>query len=408
MNKYFVIVAHVPTASITEGFLPELRRRNQPLLVVTDQPVLHQELIEQGLLYADEILAVDVFNPIAILNLLNQNFIEPVAIFTNSDHLQTSTAIVADYYGLPNKDWRACFQAKNKLAMRRVIQDAGLDTLWFKPVSMASDLADVEIPFPCIAKPIEGVASENVSLVKDEAELKSICQAFWLRNPGQALLLEEYIPGALHTLETLGDGHQLQVMGSFETYLSEPPYFIELGQTFNRQLDAEIIEPLLAQIKAVGVGFSSCHTEFVMTDKGPRLIEINYRNIGDQSDFLLAQALHFNLFGAVVDIYLGLAMPQVPDGSHYAQIHCQIADRSGVIDQVPGNCTLERDGCTVYYEPLCKSGEYHQQDNSNRDYLSILRGTGPTETQLSKVMTELVSELSISFSSDNNAAIGEA
>ena len=31
----------------------------------------------------------------------------PDAVFTNSDHLQTQTALAADYFGLPAKSWRA-------------------------------------------------------------------------------------------------------------------------------------------------------------------------------------------------------------------------------------------------------------------------------------------------------------
>ncbi|WP_315983705.1 hypothetical protein [Aliamphritea spongicola] len=103
MKNYFVIVAHVPTASVTEGFIPELRQREQPLIVVTDQPERHQALVDEGILDASEILPADVFNPVAVLNILNQHFIEPAAVFTNSDHLQTSAAIVADYYQLPAK-----------------------------------------------------------------------------------------------------------------------------------------------------------------------------------------------------------------------------------------------------------------------------------------------------------------
>lgn len=42
-------------------------------------------------------------------------------------------------------------------------------------------------------------------------------------------------------------------------------------------------------IRCFGVGFGACHTEFVMTNKGPRLIEINYRNIGDYREFLMVR-----------------------------------------------------------------------------------------------------------------------
>ncbi|TBR41601.1 ATP-grasp domain-containing protein [Marinomonas agarivorans] len=400
LEKHFIIVAHVPTKSITQGFIPELRQRALPLLIVTDQPERHQYLIDQGILQSNELLAIDVFNPIAVLNTLNQHQITPAAVFSNSDHLQTSTAMVAEYYQLPRKDWQACFKAKNKLAMRRALKSAALDTLWFKPILEVDDLADPSIRFPCIAKPVEGVASEHVSLLSSTEELQQYSAQFWQQNPTQTFLLEEFISGPLFTLETLGDGQDIQILGSFETFLSKPPSFIELGQTFNRTLPTDAVKPLLEQLKAIGVGFGSCHTEFIMTDHGPRLIEINYRNIGDQSDFLLSQALQFNLFAAVIDLYLGLPMPLAPSESDSAQIYCQIADRSGRIEYVPESREIEREGCTVHYEPLCKAGQQHQQDHSNRDYLSIFRGTGPSQRILSAVMNDLMEELAIQFAAD--------
>ncbi|GGC04608.1 carboxylate--amine ligase [Marinobacterium zhoushanense] len=393
MQPRFVILAHVPTDSINLGFIPAIRRRGLPLLLVTDQPERHRKLIADGLLRADELLAADVFNPLAVLNALAERQIAPLAVFGNSDHLQSATAIVGSFFGLPGKDWRACLRAKNKLMMRQTIQTAGLDNPWFRCVSRVQELDDV--PLPCIVKPVEGVASEDVSLVQSREELKHVCRAFWQLHPGQALLLEEYLAGPLHTLETLGDGVRLEVMGSFETFLSPPPAFIELGQRLQRHAPPEVEAVVLAQLRALGVGFGSCHTEFVLTERGPRLIEVNYRNIGDHSDFLLAQALGFELFDAVIGLYLGEPLPTLPERALGARIHCQSAEHSGIVTQVPEACRLERDGCRIEFTPLCKRGDRIEQQHSNRDYLGILCVTGPSDTLLDEILDTLTDELKV-------------
>ncbi|MBV1786819.1 ATP-grasp domain-containing protein [Marinobacterium sp. D7] len=393
MQPRFVILAHVPTDSVTRGFIPAIRRRALPLLLVTDQPERHRRLIDDGLLQADELLAADVFNPLAVLNALAERQIAPLAVFSNSDHLQSATAIVGSFFGLPGKDWRACLRAKNKLVMRRTIEAAGLDNPWFRCVSRVQELDDV--PLPCIAKPVEGVASEDVSLVQSREELEQVCRAFWQRHPGQSLLLEEYLAGPLHTLETLGDGARLEVMGSFETFLSPPPAFIELGQHLQRRAAPEVEAVVLAQLRALGVGFGSCHTEFVLTERGPRLIEVNYRNIGDQSDFLLAQALDFDLFDALIGLYLGEPLPTLPESALGARIHCQSAEHSGIVTQVPEACRLERDGCRIEFTPLCKLGERIERQHSNRDYLGILRGIGPNDALLEATLNTLATELAV-------------
>lgn len=163
MDNQFVILAHVPTDSVTSGFIPAIRKRGIPLLVVTDQPERHQALVDRGILQPDEVLTSDVFNPIAVLNTLSQYRVHPEAVFTNSDHLQSSSAIVAQFYSLPSKNWRACYRAKNKLVMRQAIAKAGLDSLWFDCLTNPAQLSTLNIPYPCITKQVEGVASENVA-----------------------------------------------------------------------------------------------------------------------------------------------------------------------------------------------------------------------------------------------------
>src|SRR5262249_52527443 len=157
-----------------------------------------------------------------------------------------------------------------------------------------------DAPYPLVLKPREGVASEDVVLVGDAAELARRRRE--VDRPGP-LIVEEYLPGDLHTLETLGDGRDLRVLGSFRTELSPPPYFVE------RRLDwappPAGTDQVLAQLNALGVGFGACHTEFVVHEGRARLIEVNYRVIGDHCDFLLADLLGVPLFEHVLRLHLG-------------------------------------------------------------------------------------------------------
>ena len=60
--------------------------------------------------------------------------------------------------------------------------------------------------YPVVLKPAEGVASEDVVLVASPEELAEQSARILARRPGETLLAEEYLPGELRTLETLGDG----------------------------------------------------------------------------------------------------------------------------------------------------------------------------------------------------------
>lgn len=392
-----IILAHVPTDSINDGFIPAAQRLGLSVVLLTDHADAHQQHFNQvGLAaYPSEIIACDVFNPLAVIGALTCRAPTPAAIFSNSDHLQTSAAIVADYFDLPRKNWHVTYRAKNKAEMRASLQSRGLDVLWHAVVCDQAVLAKVaeQAPFPCIVKPREGVASQQVSLSYNRAELEAQCAAVWAEQPALPLLLEEYIEGPLYTLETLGDGERLCVLGGFQVKLSPPPYFVELEARWGTGLMAGQEAQVVDMIRRFGVGFGACHTEFVMTEKGPRLIEINYRNIGDYREFLLQDTLAIPLFEIVLQLYLGTPLPQLELAQNAALIRYFTAQSAGRISDAPAAFVRRADELQVTYKPLRAAGDSISLTNSNKDYLGVLRGTGADAHRLGLEMDRISSSL---------------
>lgn len=395
--KELIILAHVPTDSINDGFILAAQRLGLSVVLLSDHAEAHQQHFGQtGLAaYPSEIIACDVFNPLAVIGALTCRLQTPAAIFSNSDHLQTSTAIVANYFDLPRKDWHVTYRAKNKAEMRSSLQIRGLDVLWHAVVCDKAVLAQVaaQVPFPCIVKPREGVASQQVTLSYDRAELEAQCAAVWSEQPGLPLLLEEYIEGPLYTLETLGDGKQLCVLGGFQVKLSPPPYFVELEAKWGTGLTAAQETQVVDMIHRFGIGFGACHTEYVMTKKGPRLIEINYRNIGDYREFLLQDTLAIPLFEIVLRLYLGEPLPQLELARNAALIRYFTAQSTGRLSDAPDAFVSRTDGLQLSYKPLRSTGEVINLTNSNKDYLGVLRGTGSDAQRLSAEMDRISASL---------------
>lgn len=379
MQEIFVL-AHVPTAPVNEGFLPAARALGYSVVLLTDCADAHRAHFAGIGLPAcpDDVVPCDVFNPLAVIDAITRRGGKPAAVFSNSDHLQTATAIAAGYFGLPGKDWRITYAAKNKAEMRRRLAERGIDTLWHALVCDAAGLAALtDVPMPCIVKPREGVASQQVSLARSHAELAERCAAVWARHPGQALLLEEYLEGPLYTLETLGDGTHLHALGGFRVSLSPPPYFIELEAVWGTGLPASVEAEVLDTLRRFGIGFGACHTEYVLTPKGPRLIEINYRSIGDYREFLLSDTLQIPLFEQVLRLHLGAFLPALEVPRRAAWIRYFTAQAEGTLRHAPPHSQHEDDGVRLTYQPLRQVGDAIQLTNSNKDYLGVLRGSGP-------------------------------
>ncbi|MFD3617640.1 acetyl-CoA carboxylase biotin carboxylase subunit family protein [Streptomyces sp. NPDC058676] len=377
------LLALNPTDSVTEGFLPAAARLGLDLTVLTDQPDAHRAA------YPDvEILECDVRDFRAVITRISTHH-RPDAVFTNSDHLQTQAALAAAYLGLPGKDWRATLRTKDKAEMRRRLAAAGVDSVWSAELTAPAAL---DAPYPCVLKPREGVASEDVVLVESAEELVSCSEEIWGRRPGAVLVVEEYLPGELYTLETLGDGTARHVLGGFRTELSPPPYFIEESLTFVPAHPEPVVAQVLEQLDALGVGFGACHTEFVVHAGRARIIEVNYRAIGDQCDLLLARLLGIPLFEHILRIHLGEPLPAGlgarRDGAARLEYPC--ADRAGTLVGAPAATEVTVDGVHLTYRPLRAVGERHELYRTNRDYLGVLRAAGTDQPTVDRLSAEFL------------------
>ena len=352
------LVAGKATDSVTHGFLPAAARLGLDVTLLTDRPGVHR--------FEGTIVECDVSDFREIIAAADG---PPAAVFSNSDFLQAPTALAAAYFGLPGKDWRAATRAKNKALMRRHL--ASSDPVF----SADARRVPPDAPYPLIVKPREGVASEDVFLVRDAEELAERVDEIAARRD-DPLVAEQYLPGDLYTLETLGDGRELRVLGSFRTSLSPPPFFVEER--------LEWVEPppetnqVLKQLECLGVGFGACHTEFVVHEGRAHLIEVNYRLIGDHCDFLLADLLDVPLFEQIWKVHLGEPLEDWPaPPRRHGVAEPIIADRSGELTAAPGPLELDDGPVRLTYLPQRAVGDTVTVTRTNRDYLGTVRAIGP-------------------------------
>ncbi len=368
------LVAGKPTDSVSYGILPAAARLGVDVIVLTDQPEAHEK--SGGHAPAD-VVRCDVHDVRALIAAVAA-LPTPDAVFSNSDHLQAQTALAAAYFGLPGKDWRSALRAKNKALMRRRLAEAGGEPVTAVELPPGAGVPD-GLRYPLVVKPRDGVASEDVVLVRDKAEFASRYAEIRARRPGQPLLAEEYLLGELHTLETLSDGVTTWMLGGFHTRLSAPPFFVEERLTWDHGLPAGVQRRVEDALAALGTGFGACHTEFVWHARGtPRIIEVNDRLIGDHCDFLLAELFQTPLFEQVLRIHLGEPLAaRPPQARGHAIADYVVADTSGVLTAAPQPAQLTGDdGVRLVYHPLRAVGDRVELTRTNRDYLGVIRAIG--------------------------------
>ncbi|HVJ38466.1 MAG TPA: siderophore biosynthesis protein PvsA [Stenotrophomonas sp.] len=388
-----VILAHVCHPAITEGFLPAAHASGLPVWILTDQPLEHLSYFhDTPLQRPQQVIGCDVFNPCAVLDAIHDAGAMPRGIFSNSDHLQASAAAVAAGLGLPGKAWEVCYAAKNKAVMRQRCVALGLPVPWFRVLSPGNAAPD-SIPWPIVAKPREGVASLDVRQCGDADQLRCYLADFWQRHPQRSVLLEQTLQGPLFTLETLGDGHQLQALGSFEVQLSPPPHFIELEARWRPGAETPVQQEALAQLRAFGIGLGACHSEFILTGDGPVLVEINYRSIGDQQEFLLDRMFERQWFSAVLAPHLGLPLPMLRSERAHALWRCYVADHEGELVAASEDSHHQDARSDIRYRRMRSPGEQILLSHSNKDYLGILNALADDAAVLEQRLASVEADL---------------
>jgi len=393
------LVASKPTDSVIFGFLPAAARLGLDVTLLTDQPEAHERARADARLLprpgctsgkgwhqADaapaRVVQCDIWDA---QRLISEIAALPAAdaILSNSDRLQTQTALAAAYFGLPGKDWRSALRAKNKPLMRRRLAQTGTERVAATEIRPETAHPLRRLRYPVVLKPSDGVASEDVVLVGGPDELAERCAEIFARRPGATLLAEEYLPGDLRTLETLSDGMTTWVLGGFRTQLSRPPFFIEERLAWEAWVPGVARRHVLAALGDLGASFGACHTEYVLdAEHGPRLIEVNDRLIGDHCDFVLGDLLGADLFELSLRISLGERLPpeppEPPAGRRHAVIDYVVADAPGVLAESPpaGRQEGAEPGVTVSYWPMRTIGDRIELTHANRDYLGVISATG--------------------------------
>lgn len=367
-----VILSHVCHPAITDGFIPAALAQGIPVWLLTDHRLDHLAYYRDHPAHAPQrVIECDVFNPLGVLDVLHDADVTPRAVFSNSDHLQTSTALVAAGLGLPGKDWQVCYAAKNKAAMRQRLRARGLPCPWFCTLAPGATLP-AQIPWPVVAKPREGVASLDVRYCADAAQLQAYLDDVWQRHPQRTVLLEGMLHGPLFTLETLGDGHALQPIGGFKVQLSPPPHFVECQAQWDGDVDTPVVAQALQQLRSFGVNFGLCHSEFILTGTGPVLVEINYRSIGDRREFLLDAMFGQQWFAAALAPHLGQPLPQLRGARTHALLRYYLAEHDGELVLASEDRQHRDARCDLQYRRMRAPGERIQLSHSNKDYLGVL------------------------------------
>jgi D-alanine-D-alanine ligase len=182
----------------------------------------------------------------------------------------------------------------DKAIAKRLVASAGIATARFATVETIDDLARIDLPFPCIAKPLREGSSIGIRRTSRADDARMLRQEVGrlLEDYQEPVLVEEFLPGAEFTVGILGEGAEARALGVMEIRARGVApenfvYSLEVKRNFRAEVEYHVpprrpadlvatVEALaLASARALGCR-DLCRVDVRLgADGAPRFLEAN-------------------------------------------------------------------------------------------------------------------------------------
>lgn len=303
--------------------------------------------------YNPEAVGFAVADASSLTSTLDVDAVEVLACDEGADFVITSTsdapvrvaALVSERLGLPTGISSAdALCATQKDAMRVRLAEYGVPMPEFEVCNTAEEFgyALERFGYDCIAKPADSAASRGVRLVTLNDRSTPVSELFELfRNFSRkgTVMVEQRVTGREVSVEGMTVDGKTTILTITDKLTTEPPFFVELGHSEPSRLpivaQETICEVAKRTIEAIGIVTGPSHTEIMLTDEGPKVIEMAARLGGDFiTSRLVPLSTGVDFVEGTVASALGMPYDFTPRGLGGSAIRFITADHAGTITSI--------------------------------------------------------------------------
>jgi biotin carboxylase len=342
----------------SQQFLSAARARGHRTAVVAADQSFYGSTFDD---LVDAWLITDSSSPEHVARMLAALSGEIAAVHSSVDSFVGVAARVARQYGLPGPVPGGAAIGRDKSAARRAMAHAGVENVRWATQPADADFPSSPIGYPCIVKPVDGASSWDVALVENDREVAAIARSHMARSygrgvrPRRTLLFEEVLKGPVFSAEGFVDAEKLTVFGYSDRIMTDPPYFVEIALRFAAQDPCPGAEDFVRDtLQALDYDYGPFHLEFVLTDEGPRLLEMNARLVGAGMQQAISYVSGLRPAEVVVAKLTGATVPILDPRGAVTELRIT-APATGRLRDVTGlDAAAESPGCRsvgMYVEP---------------------------------------------------------
>ena len=329
---------------------------------------------------------------------------KPDAILSGAcDTSVVTVARLCEELGLPGTPLSVAKRATDKVLMLEAFKMAGVaHPSW--QVIRKEDIytAKAAMPYPVVTKPTDSAGGRGINLVQNNAEFRKALIGSSSAGISGDVLVEEYLKGNEVSIEVLIDSgvpHAVQVT---DKLTSGAPHFYETGHVQPTQLakeDRDAASELACDaVRAVGLINSAAHVEVMITDEGPKMVELGARVGGD---WITSYLIDNSVVGIdMVETMFEMALGNHCDSWRYQDSGVCAATKfipasKGMVLSVSGiEQALACDG-VVHVEPTAEIGRTYDDAEDDSSRFASVVATGKTQQEALEVCDLALSKLKI-------------
>lgn len=238
------------------------------------------------------------------------------AVLSVNETALAAAAALTERFGLIGNGTAAVHRTRNKRAMREALASRPEFAVPHREVRSLSEAeAFARECGAVVCKPVDGAGSQGVRRFAAGEEI---------RVASFPLLAEQLLTGKEYSVETVTVDGEHTVLGVTEKLLYEGSV-VEQGHIFPAPLEDAVRERMHRYVAdvltALGVVTGLAHTEVMLTEDGPRVIETHTRCGGDHLSKLIALATGVDVLELAVAVAAGDAPPlKTPEADRTAMI----------------------------------------------------------------------------------------
>lgn len=368
------------------GKLVKAAKKNGHTLVLLthDKRIYEYEL---SLLRAEDltVIEVDTFNYDAIENVI-KSVGNVIGLLSTTDTWSIHCLEIAKQFGFSSQNSEVIQLVRNKFRLRNKLYSEGLSagkSLELDPSNFDPSMINSDFCYPCIIKDASGTGSQNVWIAYNKSEVMGILdKASTIALRGK-LTIEPFFSGTLFSIETLCWDGDIRILALTSRIMSDEPYFKEEAFSLPIKLSVDKEKKLTEWIEkvltCVGYDRGFAHTEFMMTENGFEVIEINPRLGGVQIGEALCQIYDENVYEAWIEMALN-KRPALMDkpikavkGIGQAIIYAQEA---GIFSHIEGLERLTSHSGAPFFYRTAFPGQVIDKLDDQRASIGILMAEG--------------------------------